>query len=49
MTPDPIPDCPHCQSSLKPERITAQKFICPCCARQFTQDQVLTWQHAKKP
>lgn len=47
MNSDEIPDCPNCQSSLKPERITAARFICTCCAREFTRDQVLTLQ-AKK-
>ncbi len=29
------PMCPHCDSTLKPERIGAGRYICDCCARIF--------------
>jgi ribosomal protein L37AE/L43A len=34
--------CPFCENALLPDRITAERFICTCCSRQFTQAQVLT-------
>jgi hypothetical protein len=37
---DDVPPCPFCDSALKPDRITAQRFVCLCCAREFTQDQI---------
>lgn len=48
MTSDEIPDCPKCSNALKPERITAERFVCLCCASEFTRDQVLSFQAAKK-
>jgi ribosomal protein L37AE/L43A len=29
------PQCPHCDSTLKPERIDAGRYVCTCCARIF--------------
>lgn len=31
-----IPDCPHCDTACKPERIGAGRYICPVCSRVFT-------------
>jgi transposase-like protein len=36
MRTDEIPDCPNCKSTMKPERINATRYVCPCCAREFT-------------
>lgn len=30
------PECPHCQSTLKPERLNAVRYLCVCCSRIFT-------------
>lgn len=32
---DPL-ECPHCDTTLKPERIDAVRYVCPSCARIFT-------------
>lgn len=29
------PTCPHCDTTLKPERIGAARYVCPSCARVF--------------
>ncbi len=29
------PACPHCDTALQPERVGAQRFVCPCCSRIF--------------
>lgn len=31
-----IPDCPHCDSTLKPERVDAGRYVCVVCSRIFT-------------
>jgi ribosomal protein L37AE/L43A len=31
-----IPQCPNCDTALKPERINAGRYLCPVCARVFT-------------
>jgi ribosomal protein L37AE/L43A len=48
MSTTDVPDCPHCSTALRPERINAERFVCTCCSREFTRDQVLTIQAAKK-
>ena len=30
-----LPQCPHCDNTMKPERIGAGRYICDCCARIF--------------
>lgn len=30
-----MPECPYCQSTLKPERISAERWVCSCCSRVF--------------
>lgn len=32
MTPE-LPQCPFCDTNLLPERISATRFVCPCCSR----------------
>jgi hypothetical protein len=29
------PECPHCDTKLKPERLDAGRYLCPVCARIF--------------
>jgi transposase-like protein len=36
MKADELPTCPHCQNNLKPDRINAVRYVCTCCAREFT-------------
>lgn len=36
MKADEVPDCPHCKTAMKPERIGAGRYVCPCCSRIFT-------------
>lgn len=31
-----LPACPHCDTTLRPERIGAGRYVCPSCARVFT-------------
>lgn len=28
-----LPQCPFCETTLLPERLTAQRYMCPCCSR----------------
>ncbi len=35
MKVNEIPDCPHCQTAMKPERINAARYVCVCCSREF--------------
>jgi hypothetical protein len=28
-----LPKCEHCDTTLKPERIGAGRYVCPCCSR----------------
>jgi len=30
---DAIPDCDHCDTNMKPERIGAGRYVCPVCSR----------------
>lgn len=30
---DEVPECEHCDTSMKPERIGAVRYICPVCSR----------------
>lgn len=32
---DELPQCPNCDATLKPERLSAERFLCPCCGRVF--------------
>lgn len=35
MKKDEIPDCPKCDTAMKPERIGAGRYVCSCCSRIF--------------
>ena len=37
------PICPHCDSSLVPEHLTEDVYVCNCCAMFFR------WSPPKKP
>jgi transposase-like protein len=32
---DELPKCPHCDTTLKPERLGLSRYVCPSCAREF--------------
>lgn len=34
MKKEPL-ECPHCDTTLKPERIDAGRYVCQCCSRVF--------------
>lgn len=29
------PPCPHCDTAQRPERLSADWWLCPCCGREF--------------
>lgn len=30
---DQLPKCKWCDTTLKPERLGAGRYVCPCCSR----------------
>lgn len=32
-----LPQCPFCSNNLKPERLTASRWVCLCCSRVWLE------------